>query len=48
MRNLIELLDACDPDWRDNVSSNPLDAAVELCIIEPEELEDYRELEFDA
>ena len=45
--NLLEQLDKIDPNWRENVSSNPLEAAVELCLIEPEELEDYQELDFD-
>jgi hypothetical protein len=44
---LIEKLDKVDPNWRETVSSNPLEAAVELCIIEPEELEDYTELDFN-
>ena len=45
---LNRLLDRVDPDWRETISSNPLDAAVELCLIEPEELEDYIELDFNA
>lgn len=47
MPSLIQQLDLIDPNWRYNVSSNPLEAAVELCLIEPEELEDYQELDFN-
>jgi hypothetical protein len=43
---LIDLLDKVDLNWRESVSSNPLEAAVELCIIEPEELEEYQALNF--
>ena len=46
MANLIRKLDEYDPNWRETVASNPLDAAVELGIIEPEELEDYQPLNF--
>ena len=47
MPNLLELLDRVDPNWRENVSANPIDAALELCIIEADELDDYRELNFN-
>ena len=47
--NLIKRLDAYDPKWRDTVASDPLDAAVELGLIEPEDVDnDYRELDFNG
>ena len=46
--NLIARLTEIDPKWRENVASDPLDAAVELGLIEPEDLDaDMQELNFD-
>ena len=46
MPTLIQQLNEINPRWRDEIASDPLDAAVELGLIEPEELEDYQELDF--
>ena len=47
MKNLIKTLTNINPRWRVEVASDPLDAAVELGLIEPEDLdEDYEELDF--
>ncbi len=46
--NLLQKLDAIEPKWRETIATNPLDAAVELGLIEPEDLdEDYPELDFN-
>ena len=38
--SLIEQLEKVDPEWRHNVSNNPLEAAVELGLLEPEDLDE--------
>ena len=46
--NLIARLNKIDPRWRENIASDPLDAAVELGLIEPEDLdENIQELDFN-
>lgn len=46
--NLIQRLNAYDPNWRLTVASDPLEAAVELGLIEPEELDsECAELDFN-
>ena len=46
--NLIQRLNAYDPNWRENVASDPLEAAVELGLIEAEDLDsECTELDFD-
>lgn len=48
MINLIAKLAEIDPKWRENIASDPLDAAVELGLIEPEDLDaEMQELEFN-
>lgn len=46
--NLLQKLHKVCPTWRETVASDPLDAAVELGLLEPEELDDdpYEELNF--
>ncbi len=46
--NLIQRLNEINPRWRDEIAFDPLDAAVELGLIEPEELDDegYEPLNF--
>ena len=46
--NLIQRLTEVCPTWRTTVASDPLDAAVELGLIEAEDLdENVQELRFD-
>ena len=46
--NLIAKLNELDPKWRETIASDPLDAAVELGLIEAEDLdENVQELEFN-
>ena len=46
--NLIRMLNSYDPKWRVNVASDPLEAAVELGLIEPEDLDsECTELDFE-
>ena len=47
--NLLQQLDAYDPKWRENISPDPLEAAVEIGLLEPEALDDegYEELDFN-
>jgi len=37
--NLIRQLSKVDPQWRINISSDPIEAAIELGIIEPEDVD---------
>ena len=37
--NLIRMLNSYDPKWRTTVASDPLEAAVELGLIDPEDLD---------
>ncbi len=48
MPTLLEQLYAYDPDWRDNIASDPLEAAVEIGLLEPDVLDDtdYKSLNF--
>ncbi len=49
MPTLLEQLYAYDPDWRDNIASDPLEAAVEIGLLEPDVLDDdtdYKPLNF--
>lgn len=47
MKSLLRELDREYPGWRDYVSSDPVEAAIELGLIEPEELDDnVKELSF--
>ena len=47
--NLIAKLNEYDPNWRDNVASDPIEAGVELGILEADALDDeeYAELDFE-
>jgi hypothetical protein len=47
--NLLEKLAAHDPKWRENISPDPLEAAVEVGLLEPEALDadDYKPLDFN-
>jgi len=46
--NLLRQLNAYDPDWRRNIAADPLEAAVEIGLIEAEDLdEEARELDFN-
>lgn len=49
VKQLAKELDELWPGWRSTVSPDPVEAAVELSIIEPEEAEneDYRPLDFN-
>jgi hypothetical protein len=49
MPTLIERLDNYDPQWRRSISADPLEAAVEIGLLEPEELdgEEHAELDFN-
>ena len=48
MQNLIRKLDELEPGWRESISSDPVEAAIELSIIEPEDCDEgYRPLEFN-
>lgn len=50
MPNLIQKLSDYDPKWRENISPNPLEAAVEIGLLDPEDLDDEQEfgqLRFD-
>ena len=48
MVELIKMLNEEAPGWRDTISPDPIVAALELCLIDPEDLDDYgRELDFD-
>lgn len=47
MATLLEQLDQASPGWRENISRDPLEAAVELGLIEPEDLDtECQELNF--
>lgn len=37
--NLIRQLSTVNPRWREEISSNPLEAAVELGLLEPEDID---------
>ena len=47
--NLIQKLNAYDPNWRENVASDPVEAGVELGLLEADALDgdDYEELDFN-
>jgi hypothetical protein len=49
MANLIRQLNDYDPNWRETISTDPLEAAVEIGLLEPEELDgdEYAELDFN-
>jgi len=49
MSSLIEQLDDFDPRWRANYSPDPLEAAVEIGLLEPDVLDgtDYTPLDFN-
>lgn len=49
MTNLIRKLDSIDPQWRERIDPDPLCAAVELGLLEPDELDgdDYAPLDFN-
>jgi hypothetical protein len=38
--NLVRELDRYDPKWRENISPDPLEAGVEVGLIEAEDLDD--------
>ena len=45
--NLLSKLRAYDKNWRENISSDPIEAAIEIGLLEPEEIEDYQPLDFN-
>ena len=47
MSNLLRQLDDYDPKWRENISRDPLESAVEIGLLEPEDLEEYQPLDFN-
>lgn len=45
---LLRKLAEINPRWREEIAPDPLDAAVELGLVEPEDLDpDYKELDFN-
>jgi hypothetical protein len=49
MANLIRKLDAYDPHWRETVSPDPVEAAIELGMLDAEDADDeeYQPLDFN-
>ncbi len=49
MTNLLTKLAAYDPDWRRNIAADPIEAAVEIGLLEPDALDggDYEPLDFN-
>lgn len=46
--NILAKLNAYDPKWRENISPDPLEAAVEIGLLDAEDLDaDYQELDFN-
>lgn len=45
--NLIKKLGECNPRWRDEISADPIEAAIELGLIEPEEVDPEMPKELD-
>lgn len=47
MKNLLEQLRDYDKNWRVNIAADPIEAAIEIGLLEPEDAEDYQPLDFN-